>query len=1257
MGQVFRARDEVLRREVALKLLLARGGAAEEALREARAVALLDHENIVRLFDVSERSGIPGEPRIPFLVMECLEGESLAALLRRGRLDVGRALEILEGIAAGLAHAHERHLIHRDLKPSNVFLTPHGTVKLLDFGLAHLAPASTTPTPGLLQGGTPAYMAPEQWRGEPQDARTDVWAAGVVLYEMLTGTLPCPSPTREALRAWASSPAPVASVRVRRPELPPEVEPLVTTALAKEPGRRFRTARELLEEVRELEARLRPGGEAPRDVTPQRRQVTLVSCQLPGLAGAAASLDAEDVGELETAFHEACAQVIEEHGGSIASALAGEVLACFGRTQGREDDAERAVCAALQLTRPLRELLQHRLPHLALSVLSAKGSVHTDVLTVSAHSLPGEALKLTTGLAGQAGPGEVLLGETSWRLVRGAFEAEPLGPRSFEGLAGTLRMDVHRVSRACKEVLRFERTLVGERLTPLVGRERELRWLLERWEQARDARGAFVLLEGEAGIGKSRLTQELCERVAPAPALVLRVQCRSRFSTCVPPAFIGLLQEMARCGLEAAPPQRLRKLEELGLSTEDTHLLGLLLSLPAPEGSPVLQLTPERRQEKTFEVLAHILLTRARREAPVLLCVEDLHWADSTSLAFLGFLLERVEEERVLVLLSARPELVPDWPRPLWFHPLAVERLPVERAVALVQEVAGSRVLPEDTVQLLVRKTDGIPFFIEELTRMVLERAPAGPAGLEHSIPATLHELLLARLDMLPSRQKTLAQLGAVVGRDMPLSLLVALSEGDEALLRRELAELRDAGLLREEETPWGPAYQFRHALLQDAAYQSLPRGPRRHHHQRIARVLEARFPGLVEARPEVLAHHLTEAGELAPACGAWERAGMLAMERMANPEAMNHFTRALELLPALPKAELRLQGELRIRMALGMSMVEVRGLWRPEVVAMHARVRELLPEVGEAVPRLNLTWWGPFAYYMLRSEFHEVSALAEWLTGVAQSQGHLGLQVLGYRMQASSLFVWGRQREALGYLERAMDSSADFTLEEHRALAMQYWVEPRTAVLAYGAIVYALLGELEESRRQAREARLLAARVGHPHTTTFMLLYTAVASTHRGEAPETLRLAEKALSLSSERHYVTWRTWAELLRGWALSELGQPREGLTRVRQVFERWRWKAHHRMTPSNQRLLADMFLKLGRVEAALAAVQEGLGMSAVTGEVNVDAELHRQRGECLRRLGKEEEAKECFLRALAIAREQGARLFELRAAECLRPSPKE
>ncbi|WP_257453602.1 protein kinase domain-containing protein [Archangium lipolyticum] len=1258
MGEVFRAWDSELQREVALKFLVSRsaslGSRATELLqREARAIARLNHENIVRLFDVSEWRVEHGGQRLPFLVMEYLEGQSLAELLHKGRLELKQAMVLMEGVAAGLAHAHRRHLIHRDLKPANVFLTREGTVKLLDFGLAHLV-ASALPVPEMSTAGTPLYMAPEQWLGGPQDERTDVWAAGLLFYELLTGVRPFPSLRAEELRARVTSPEPLPSVRALRPELSPEVEQLLASALAKDPARRIPSGQELLEELREVSEHLGLHREQGQSSLPQRRQVTLVCCVLTSLP---ATLDPEDLGELETAFHESCAELLRQHGGSVTPAMGSQVLACFGYPHVQEEDSKHAVHAAMLLTRELPRVLQRKLPRPFTRGLSVAAGVHTD--TVALHEsagvpvLSGEAPDVTAWLARQAQPGTVLLSETTRVLVRTTFELEPLGTRVPTAPPGHHPVRVFQALSERMAGSRFERTRETFGLTPLVGRERELREVLGLWERVRRGWGAALLLRGEAGLGKSRLIHEVRVRVAPDADRRLSAQCGASFSSSALYPIIELLQRLLEdARTDGSSPLSLRgvaqRLLALGVPVENLQALVSLLSLPPVETLPSIQLTPERRKSLVFEALG-LLLRGLARERPVLAVVEDLHWADPSTLELLASLHEPVTQSRVLLLLSSRPESRDTTPRWPGLHVLSLERLSEAHTQALVREMVRDRSLASDVVRQLVKRTEGVPLFAEELTRMMLERQAAGDPSA--TIPLSLHELLLARLDALPPRQKTLAQLCSVMGRSFSSALVAALTEQSEAARRRDLEGLVAAGILEQEGPDVGPTeYRFRHALIQDAACQSLLRGTRREYHQRIAEVLEESFPEVAESHPELLAHHYTEADQPAPAIDWWARAGALASQRSANQEAIEHLTRALELLRALPDAGQRQGEELRLLVALGIPLVQARGYRSPEAEETFARVRVLLDAVGEELPRLELSYWWVFSFRMVRGELPLARELAERLVALGQRQHLRELLALGHWMVCMVAFARGEGRIARKHAELAQECSS-FTLEEHRVLALRHWVDPRVAALASGSVIYSWVGEQELARSWAQEALALAGRIGHLHTSAFALYSVAMGSQFRGDVASTLELAERCLALSGEHGFRVWRGGAALLRSWALAGLGWAPQGLALMRQGIDQLRASGIRASQGYYFGMLAEIHLLRRQPQQALEVLDQV--MAEPDEERFYVSALYRLRGESLRRLGREQEAEASFRSALAVAREQGALTLERLARQRREP----
>ncbi|QRK11353.1 protein kinase [Archangium violaceum] len=1264
MGQVFRARDAELQRVVALKFFLPRvAGTKEEALgamlrQEARAIAQLDHENIVRIFDMGEWGGAPWEPLVPFLVMECLDGESLGSLLSRERPGLRRVLGIMQGVARGLAHAHERHIVHRDLKPSNVFLTRQGTVKLLDFGLAHLL-GSGSHVPFLPTAGTPPYMAPEQWRGEPQDARTDLWAAGVMLYELLTGELPYPSVNLEELRARVLSPEPVPSVRERAPELSQEVARLVSLLLEKEPGRRLPSATALAERLHQLETQLGPWREEPHALGPQRRQVALVSCGLVGLARLSEKPDPEDSLEMEEDFHRRCSRVIQRHEGFVTHWLGQEVLACFGYPVAREDDSVRAVRAGLDLLR----CFQEEPPRLPGHALSVGVGIHTDavVFTVSAQqssgtapAIQGEAQQIASRLAELAGSGGVAIGGNTLLLVRGAFETEPLVNQDPPGPVGGQRLDAWRVLREREAVMRFERVLATGHVSRMVGRERELRMLLALWEEAREGRGSFVLIRGEAGIGKSRLIQELSSRLSPESAYLVQGQCWPRLESS---AFAPVIDLLWRRFFPGEPRVRSRRelrghleslLGALGLLREpklDARYIDGLASLLSPAGAeetPSIGLSLEQRESKRWLLDAlRALLLRMAEHRPVLSVMEDLHWADPSTLELLGVMLEHIGKERVLVVLSARTGFEPPWPPRPGFHRLELGRLSEESTSALVREVARGRELPEERLAQLVAKTEGIPLFIEEMARLMIERAPG-------AIPLTLHELLASRLDALAPRQRTLVWFAAGVGRRFTGALLAALTRRSEAELREDLASLVAAGIFQRDDSE-EPGYQFHHALLQDVAWQSLPRGRRREFHRHIAQVLEARFPGVVGAQPEVLAHHYTEAGELERALRYRMRAVTLAFQRSANLEAIVHVRRALALLRSLPDASRRSGEEMMLLNSLGIALMSTQGYGVPEIEQTYTRALELFEQEGESLPYLELLWTWLCTYFISGGRLSLAHELAVRLLTLGQRRGDKRLSAHAYRNLASISRQRGELLESLELLDQARVLSAEESLLAFPLSGL--WVDLEVLDSSFICLTRLALGDVRRAWQLGLEALARARRMNHPGTLNLVLVcLTSAAQLHR-DVQRTLEWAEEGMLAASR---VWLRPSEEVLRGfrgWALARLGRRKEGLEALRKSFGQLRRMEAWSFVPYLQGLLAEVQGSLGQVHEGLASVEEALECMDKLGDRFVVPEMHRIRGELLRLRGENGEAMRCFLRACIMAHRERAALLELRATVAL------
>ncbi len=600
--------------------------------------------------------------------------------------------------------------------------------------------------------------------------------------------------------------------------------------------------------------------------------------------------------------------------------------------------------------------------------------------------------------------------------------------------------------------------------------------------------------------------------------------------------------------------------------------------------------------------------------------------------------------------MTARPDFQPTWETER-LHVHAIERLSPRLTAELVRQAASGHALPEETIEQLAAKTDGVPLFVEEMTRMVVERGSADVTGSEpSSIPLTLGGLLLARLDMLPRRQKALAQLCAVVGRGFSHALLATLSGRNEQALAQDLSGLLQAGLLQPTEDTAEPRYQFRHALIQDAAYQSLLRRTRREYHRRIAQVLATQFPELAETQPEMLAHHYTEAGELEPAIRCWAKAGERASRRSANVEAISHLSQALRLLRSLPEESRLPEQELQLQVALGLPLMQTRSVRSREVEQTYSRALELFHQVGDRLPQLEVPTWGSFAYYFMRAKFHVAQELAELLVDVGKRQNSLEMLALGHRRLATNFLTWGQMAAAQEHIERALEYS-DFDLERHRKLAVSQWVNPRVEALAYGSVVQSVIGHEEQAQGYGRDAVTLAEKIGHHHTLAFALNYTALACQLRGEVACARAHAERCIAISTEHRFRLWLGWSVFIKSWVLSEQGSPREGLALLRANLVKWRNAGIRAGMPLFLGMLAEYHLKLGQYSQGLSAVNHALGWADALGEHSYEVELHRIEGELLRALGRDSAATVSFMHALDVARQQGAHGFGRRVERAL------
>jgi class 3 adenylate cyclase/predicted ATPase len=998
----------------------------------------------------------------------------------------------------------------------------------------------------------------------------------------------------------------------------------------------------------------------------ERRQLTVMFCDLVGSTELSGQIDAEDYREVVRAYQTSCGDVIEHFGCHIAQTLGDGLLIYSGYPVAHENDAERAVRVGLGILDAMKAL-NERLEQDRGVRLAVRIGIHTGLVVIGEVGVGtrqeqlalGEVPNVASRVQGLADPETVVISEATYRLVQGYFDCQTLGEQALRGVAETVV--VYRVVSESGAQSRLD--AAGSRgLTPLVGRESESTLLFERWEQAQDGHGQVILLSGEAGIGKSRLVQVLKDHVAEEPHT--RLECRSSpyYTNSALYPITDFLQWTLRFQSDDTPETKLGKLEQnlrqyrLPLE-ESVPLFATLLSLPVPEDHyPPLTFSPQRQRQKTLESIMAIVLELAERE-PVLFILEDLHWTDPTTLELLDLLIDQTPTASLYALLTCRPEYRPTWSHRSYLTEITVRHLSQSQIERLAQQVANGQGLPAEVVQQIVEKTDGVPLFVEEMTKAVLESGYLKETDRQYeltgslgsvSIPVTLHDSLMSRLDRLATA-KAVAQYAAVIGRQFSYELLHAVSQLDESMLQQELGRLVEAELVYQRGLPPQATYTFKHTLIQDAAYQSLLRSTRQQVHQRIAQVLEARFPTVVEAQPELVAQHYTAAGCTEQAVVYWQRAGQQASDRSAHLEAISHFTTGIELLTTLPETPEHTQHALTLHIALGAALQMTKGHAAPEVEHAYTQAHTLCQKVGET-PELIPVLFGLWRFYSARPQFHAAREIGNTLLRLTQQADDPTLSVIAHYALGATWFCLGALPTARPHLEEGI---ARYTLDQRHAPAFRMGANPGVACRAYAAMTLWLLGYPDQALALLHEALTLAHALSHPFSLAFARCWAAVVYQLRRDAPAVHKHAEAAVALATEQGFPLWTAWGTSLRGWALARQAQGEAGLALVRQGIVSFRATGQALVIPYLRTLLAEVSAQLGHSADGLQALAEAHTLMEHNEERWWEAEIHRLRGVLLlRQPGTlQAEAETWLQRALDMARRQEAKSLELRAAMSL------
>ena len=994
----------------------------------------------------------------------------------------------------------------------------------------------------------------------------------------------------------------------------------------------------------------------------ERRQVTVMFSDLVGSTALSARMDPEDLREIISGYQKCVAETVRRFGGFVAKYLGDGVLVYFGYPQAHEDDAERAVRAGLELAEAVTALaspvpLQSRIG-------IATGLVVVGELVGSGEAqergIVGETPNLAARLQGVAEPNMVVIAESTRKLLGNLFELQELGTKELKGIAGPVR--AWAALRPSSVESRFD-ALHATGLAPLVGREEEIELLLRRWQKAKAGEGQVVLLSGEAGIGKSRLTAALIERLAGERLWRLRYFSSPQHTDSAFYPIIRQLQRAAGLAHGDTPQAKLDKLDttlaQTATSREDAALFAGMLSLPNDGRYPTLELSAEQRRQKTMEALFSQSVALIRRR-PVLAIFEDAHWTDPTSLEALSVTVDRMRALPLLLIVTFRPEFEPPWIGRPYVTALTINRLEEREVGAIIDRVAGGRALAAGLRQDIIERTDGIPLFVEEMTKAVLEAenetdarntAATAPSPVA-VVPASLHASLLARLDRLGGA-KEIAQIGAAIGREFSRALLAAVARIPDVELDSALERLIQAGLLFRHGMPPYSTYVFKHALVQDAAYGTLLREPRRALHARIAETLENRFAEVVEAHPELLARHCAEAGLTEKAAELWGKAARHSLARSALVEATEQLTRALALVDALPPTPALRREQIKLQAALITPLLHVKGYAAPETTAAAQRVR-LLIEKAEALGEppedpllLFSALYGCWAANYVAFNGDPLREVAAEFLALAEKQGTKAPLMIGHRLMGVSMFATGDTVQARPHLDRAI---ALYNPVEHRSLATTFRQDARVAALSFRSPNLWMLGYPETALADTKHALADAREIGQAATLMNALAMATMTHTLCGDYATATAVVDELFNLADEKGAVFWKLGVKLRQGELFALTGKASEAVQLITSGIPAFRSTGSTIFVPWWLSHLAKANAELGRFDDAWRCIDEAMPAMERTKEKWCEAELHRIAGEIALKSPppKSAQAQAYFERALGLARKQQAKSWELRAA---------
>ncbi|MEO0803202.1 MAG: adenylate/guanylate cyclase domain-containing protein [Cyanobacteria bacterium J06642_2] len=1002
----------------------------------------------------------------------------------------------------------------------------------------------------------------------------------------------------------------------------------------------------------------------PSQPRAERRQLTVMFCDLVGSTVLSQQLDPEDLRDLVRDYQKVCGAAIRQFEGTVAQYLGDGILVYFGYPKAHEDDARRAVLAGLEILKAIARLSQQWQTRHA-DPLAVRIGIHTGIVVVGEMGderkheqlALGEAPNLAARLQGLAQPGTIAISSATHRLVESYFRFENMGAHRAKGIADPV--EVYRVVGECNPSDRKD-DIVRATSPSFVGRDSELTQLLDAWQDAKRGISRPVLVMGEAGIGKSRLVQTFENAASREPHEQLACYGSPYFQNSAMYPLCDMLARWIGFDDEDTDVSKLSKLETFAreydfTEIEDLATIAARLNIDTSNRFSPLTLSPQAQRQKMHAILVRAIRQLAR-QAPLLWIVEDLHWVDPSTLAFFEEAIAQLATEPILFVGTARPEFHSEWGNSM-FQVLTLAHLESEQIEQLLTQIAGNKTLPVEVVTHVVNKTDGVPLFVEELTKMVLESDIVEDAGNRYAlkgtlplltIPSTLQDSLMARLDRL-APVKELAQLGATIGREFSYDLIRAVARQDEPILQSGLSQLEDAGVLCGHQRAKLGKYAFRNALIRDVAYNSLLKSQRYTYHQRIAIALATEFAETETVRPEMVAYHYTAGGDVEHAIPYWYRAGERAAAASANVEAIAHFDQGLQLLEQLPETPEQMAQAIALYLDKGSALMSLKGYAAAEVEDAFQQAHALCDRLPEAPQRFKAVW-GLYGFYAVRAQYDIAWPLARQLEQMAATSGLNEQQLIAHLALGMTHAQLGRATQAGEELERAIAAFPDV-----RSASPSWPLLCHGALLALGWRAWGLWkqGHVDTALQSIDRAFAVARENAHPMLMTVAFASAAALYRLLRQFDLAATQAANAIAIATEQGFPFWLGWANVTAGQCQVANGAWDEGIAQIERGLSICRETGAEEGRPDALVVLAEACLLAGQVERGLEAIAEAREHAERTHEENFLSELYRVQGELLGKLGETAIASDglsavaCFERSLEIARQQETPMLALRA----------